>query len=79
MAEDQIGPKSPLLNKSDEQNMFGGANHVDIGASRRIRPGTKAADMAEGPPLVELGEVCALLVSLNTIVLTITRLIRPFN
>lgn len=27
------------------------------GASRRIRPGTKAADMPEGPPLVELTEV----------------------
>lgn len=32
---------------------------VDQGASRRIRPGTKAADMHEGPPLIELSEVDA--------------------
>ena len=29
----------------------------DAGATRRIRPGTKAADMASGPPLVPLAEV----------------------
>lgn len=31
---------------------------LDYAASRRIRPGTKAADMASGPPLVPLSEVC---------------------
>lgn len=29
----------------------------DTSATRRIRPGTKAADMATGPPLVQLSEV----------------------
>ncbi|CAF9917137.1 MAG: hypothetical protein ALECFALPRED_011056 [Alectoria fallacina] len=30
---------------------------LDQGATRRIRPGTKAADMASGPPLVPLNQV----------------------
>ena len=30
---------------------------VDNGSSRRIRPGTKAADMASGLPLIPLAEV----------------------
>lgn len=39
----------------DHSKLPGGA--TDSGASRRIRRGTKAEDMAEGPPLVELSEV----------------------
>ena len=35
------------------------SNAIDTGAARRIRPGTKAEDMAEGPPLVELADVRA--------------------
>lgn len=57
MAEDQIGPLSPTAAMSEEKGKLGGFGNVDHGASRRIRPGTKAADMAEGPPLVELSEV----------------------
>ena len=54
IAEDQIGPKSPIAASEEHGKLF---SSVDHGASRRIRPGTKAADMAEGPPLVELIEV----------------------
>lgn len=49
--EDQL---SPIAASSDQQTPFSNLDHV---AERRIRPGTKAADMAEGPPLVELSEV----------------------
>ncbi|KAK7539799.1 Mob1 family protein [Phyllosticta citribraziliensis] len=49
IAEDQSGPKSPA---SDEHE-----STVDQGASRRIRPGTRAADMAEGPPLADLKDI----------------------
>ncbi|OCK79317.1 Mob1/phocein [Lepidopterella palustris CBS 459.81] len=54
IAEDQIGPKSPLAASDEQANLFGNFDH---GAERRIRPGTKAADMAEGPPLVDLAEI----------------------
>ena len=56
IAEDQLGPKSPSPAGGDEQGNKPFST-LDHGASRRIRPGTKAADMAEGPPLVELSEV----------------------
>ncbi|KAK5119643.1 hypothetical protein LTR85_007472 [Meristemomyces frigidus] len=56
MAEDQVGPMSPGFSLFEEHGKLQG-NTVDGGASRRIRPGTKAADMAEGPPLVELQEI----------------------
>ena len=57
--EVQIGPKSPVpgamgssgIKDLDETIM------LDHGATRRIRPGTKAADMASGPPLIPLSEV----------------------
>ncbi|KAK0672272.1 putative Phospo protein [Cercophora samala] len=53
--EIQIGPKSPMM----------GAHHpppieqtaLDANSKRRIHPGTKAADMAAGPPLVPLQEL----------------------
>jgi len=61
IAEDQIGPTSPGVSPYEEQGHLPG-NAIDNGASRRIRPGTKAEDMAEGPPLVELSEVRARLV-----------------
>ncbi|KAF1980128.1 Mob1/phocein [Bimuria novae-zelandiae CBS 107.79] len=51
IAEDQL---SPLPATEEQQKLF---SSLDNGASRRIRPGTKAEDMAEGPPLVELSEV----------------------
>ena len=57
--EVQIGSKSPVpgargssaITDIDETTM------LDNGATRRIRPGTKAADMASGPPLIPLSEV----------------------
>jgi len=55
--EDFTGPQSPALNTpEDVTHEAPSAQHKDA-ASRRIRPGTKAADMADGPPLVELSEV----------------------
>ncbi|KAK4109692.1 hypothetical protein N656DRAFT_800601 [Canariomyces notabilis] len=57
-AEIQFGPKSPLMGPDAarqaaqiEQTAF------DTNAKRRIHPGTKAADMAAGPPLVALHEL----------------------
>ncbi|KAF2264086.1 Mob1/phocein [Lojkania enalia] len=52
IAEDQLGPKSPVATTEEQQKLF-----TDHGAGRRIRPGTKAADMAEGPPLIELSDI----------------------
>lgn len=37
--------------------MLGAAAGEDDGSTRRIRPGTKAADMAFGPPLIPLSQV----------------------
>ncbi|KAI9761078.1 MAG: hypothetical protein M4579_001230 [Chaenotheca gracillima] len=57
--EVQIGPRSPTLGDEalDAQLELGAQNEKDGGAMRRIRPGTKAEDMASGPPLVPLGEL----------------------
>lgn len=55
--EVQIGPKSPSVGDAN-QNQLGDAARIDNGSTRRIRPGTKAADMDKGPPLVPLNEVC---------------------
>ena len=58
IAEDQIGPTSPGVSLFEEHGAkFPGINNIDTGASRRIRPGTRAEDMAEGAPLVELQDV----------------------
>lgn len=57
MAEDQIGPMSPTPASAEEHGQLGGFSQSDDGASRRMRPGTKAADMADGPPLEELTDV----------------------
>jgi hypothetical protein len=54
--EVQIGPKSPTIGEGPESQL-GEANKQDDGSTRRIRPGTKAADMASGPPLIPLAEV----------------------
>ncbi|GME26259.1 mob1 family protein [Neofusicoccum parvum] len=48
IAEDQLGPKSPILEEPAS---------VDQGSARRIRPGTKAQDMADGPPLADLKDI----------------------
>ncbi|RYO92923.1 hypothetical protein DL766_003893 [Monosporascus sp. MC13-8B] len=57
-AEIQIGPKSPGLGSTaslEQQEME--QTITDANAKRRIRPGTKAEDMAAGPPLVPLSEL----------------------
>lgn len=59
IAEDQIGPTSPGVSLFEEHGKFPNLNSIDAGAGRRIRPGTKSEDMAEGPPLVELQDVSA--------------------
>ena len=57
--EVQIGPKSPGFHPEQSAAIPVNDDTVkqDNGAMRRIRPGTKAADMAFGPPLVPLAEV----------------------
>lgn len=50
-------PTSPGISLYEDDGKLPGAANVDTGAARRIRPGTKREDMAEGPPLVELHEV----------------------
>jgi hypothetical protein len=56
--EIQIGPKSPSLGDSSGiQETAIEQGILDANAARRIHPGTKAADMAAGPPLVPLMEV----------------------
>ncbi|KAK3943876.1 mob1 family protein [Diplogelasinospora grovesii] len=53
-AEIQIGPKSPAMGPKQQQIE---QTAIDANAKRRIHPGTKAADMAAGPPLVPLNEL----------------------
>jgi hypothetical protein len=58
--EVQIGPKSPTVSEgfgSAGEKLLGVTLEHDDGSTRRIRPGTKAADMASGPPLVPLAQV----------------------
>jgi hypothetical protein len=56
--EIQIGPKSPSLgDSSGTQDTAIEQGILDANAARRIHPGTRAADMAAGPPLVPLMEV----------------------
>ncbi|KAK2865471.1 hypothetical protein FQN49_003538 [Arthroderma sp. PD_2] len=58
--EVQIAPKSPTVSDgmgdgSDE--LLGIPRDQDEASARRIQPGTKAANMASGPPLVPLSEL----------------------
>ena len=46
-----IGEPGPMIPEADDPAK------LDQGATRRIRPGTKAADMASGPPLIPLSQV----------------------
>jgi len=55
--EVQFGPKSPGVGPGINNFSLDETNKPDQGASRRIRKGTKAADMAVGPPLVSLEDV----------------------
>ncbi|KAI1268972.1 Mob1/phocein [Xylariaceae sp. FL1019] len=52
-AEIQLGPESPGLGRTQEMEQ----TIADANAKRRIHPGTKAEDMAAGPPLVPLNEL----------------------
>jgi hypothetical protein len=56
MPELQFGPQSPLSGSAHEVHVDT-SNKPDEAARRRIRPGTKAVDMANGPPLVPLNQV----------------------
>lgn len=58
--EVQIGPKSPSVGESsgkDVEHYLVASQGADDGSTRRIRPGTKAVDMAVGPPLIPLSQV----------------------
>ncbi|KAK1139637.1 hypothetical protein N8T08_000574 [Aspergillus melleus] len=58
--EVQIGPKSPSVGESigkDAEHYLGASHGADDGSTRRIRPGTKAVDMAVGPPLIPLSQL----------------------
>ncbi|KAI9042907.1 Mob1 family protein [Aspergillus affinis] len=58
--EVQIGPKSPSVGESigkDGEHYLGASHGADDGSTRRIRPGTKAVDMAVGPPLIPLSQL----------------------
>ncbi|KAL8716506.1 MAG: hypothetical protein Q9225_006169 [Loekoesia sp. 1 TL-2023] len=57
--EVQIGPQSPTLNAAAGTSTQANddTSKYDQSATRRIRPGTKAADMASGPPLVPLAQL----------------------
>lgn len=56
--EIQIGPKSPSMGDAgSSQESLIEQSILKANSSRRIHPGTKAADMAAGPPLVPLMEV----------------------
>ena len=57
--EVQIGPKSPGTNPSVPSLEAEDAAKYHQQATRRIRPGTKAADMVAGLPLVPLSQVSA--------------------
>lgn len=56
-AEIQIGPNSPGPGATANEEAQLMEQTVQNDAKRRIRPGTKSADMAAGPPLVPLNEV----------------------
>ena len=56
MPELQFGPQSPSISNLNEPQ-FEEPAKADESARRRIRPGTKATDMAKGPPLIPLSQL----------------------
>jgi hypothetical protein len=56
LTEVQFGPQSPSIDSNDAELLVS-AMGEDDGSTRRIRPGTRAADMAFGPPLIPLSQV----------------------
>lgn len=59
LTEVQIGPSSSVGDSDAEQLGFApdDDNGDEVGATRRVRPGSKALDMAAGPPLIPLAQV----------------------
>jgi hypothetical protein len=57
MPEFQFGPQSPSVAATTNELQVDAPSQPDETAQRRIRPGTKAVDMAKGPPLVPLTQV----------------------
>ncbi|GKZ70102.1 hypothetical protein AnigIFM50267_005352 [Aspergillus niger] len=58
--EVQIGPKSPSVGESfdhETEQLLGASQTSEDGSTRRIRPGTRAGDMAVGPPLIPLSQL----------------------
>ncbi|PGH09251.1 hypothetical protein AJ80_07728 [Polytolypa hystricis UAMH7299] len=58
--EVQIGPKSPTVGDgfgSGADELLSGSAESNNASTRRIRPGTKAAHMSVGPPLVPLAQL----------------------
>jgi hypothetical protein len=51
MAEDQLGPKSPIVPLLKDQDALMQTNYADSSISMRIRPGTKSADMLDPAPV----------------------------
>lgn len=57
LPELQLGPRSPSINATGGELSLEEAAAQDEGAARRIRPGTSAAEMAQGPPFVPLHQL----------------------
>lgn len=63
LTEVQIGPPSPSVDESsgqDAEQSLGytpDSNNDEASATRRVRLGSKAIDMAAGPPLIPLAQV----------------------
>ncbi|PGH03714.1 hypothetical protein AJ79_07296 [Helicocarpus griseus UAMH5409] len=58
--EVQIGPQSPTVGDGfgpSNEELLAFPHEPDNASMRRIRPGTKSADMASGPPLVPLSQL----------------------
>lgn len=72
--EVQIGPPSPSahINSGSSNIEHDDAARYDQAAARRIRPGTKAADMAAGPPLLPLSKVGSQPISVTPQILTLS-------
>ena len=77
--EIQIGPQSPALGISSSTEPPVEEGVLEANATRRIHPGTKAADMAAGPPLVPLGEVRIIGNYVHLTLLTIRQLDSAFQ
>lgn len=78
--EIQFGPKSPGMTEgaNEQENMIE-KSILEANSARRIHPGTKAAEMATGPPLVPLGQVRATTLRGSSSQLTAGQLDSPFQ